>query len=284
MGDLDTILVGIVTFNPDLQRLNDNINAVLVQAAHVLIVDNGSNNYEEIHRLFSDNITIIKNKKNEGIAKALCQIMEFGNKQGFIWVLTLDQDSVISSGLVKEYCKYAFRHDLQDVGMFTCLIKDRNFNDKKYEKQDTDIVEVPYCITSAAFTNVKKYFMTEGYDEKFFIDAVDFDICYSLREIGYRICRINLMGLYHEVGHGENRKFLWKEIVVYNHSSFRIYYMARNIVFMNRKHKKMFPWYMMIKKELTLLARILLYENCKQEKFNQFIKGLKAAWDRTGIV
>lgn len=284
MEYLDAVLVGIVTFNPDLQRLKDNINAVLVQAKHILIVDNGSDNFEDIERLFSDDITIIKNAKNQGIAKALRQIMEFGNKQGYIWVLTLDQDSIICSSLVKEYCKYVCRDDLQDVGMFTCLIKDRNFNDEKYEKQDTDVLEVPYCITSAAFTNVKKYFMTKGYDEKFFIDAVDFDICYSLREIGYRICRINMMGLYHEVGHGENRKFLWKEIVVYNHSPFRIYYMARNTVFMNRKHKNLFPWYMMIKKELTLLARILLYENCKQEKFNQFIKGLKAAWDRTGIV
>ena len=183
MEYLDTVLVGIVTFNPDLQRLKDNINAVLVQAKHILIVDNGSDNFEEINRLFPDDITIIKNAENEGIAKALRQIMEFGNKQGYIWVLTLDQDSIICSRLVKEYCKYACRNDLHDVGMFTCLIKDRNFDDKKYEKQDTDVLEVPYCITSAAFTNVKKYFMTKGYDERFFIDAVDFDICYSLREI-----------------------------------------------------------------------------------------------------
>ena len=75
MEYLDAVLVGIVTFNPDLGRLKDNINAVLVQVKHILIVDNGSDNFEEVNCLFSDDITIIKNVKNEGIAKALRQIM-----------------------------------------------------------------------------------------------------------------------------------------------------------------------------------------------------------------
>ena len=272
---LDKVMVGIVAYNPTIDRLKENVMAVMEQTSNIVIVNNGSSNYEEFTRILPPQICYINNEKNEGIAKALSQIMVYAKNKGYEWVLTLDQDSIIQSGLIREYLKYSSRIDLQDVGMFTCLIKDRNFLDKKNEIQNKDITEVPYCITSAAFTNVEKYFKTPGYDVNFFIDAVDFDICYSLRESGFRIVRINYMGLYHEVGHGENRQFLWKKIVVYHHSSFRIYYLARNTVLLYRKHNQIFPLYIMIKKELALLARIIFYENNKRDKLKQFIAGIK---------
>ena len=273
----ESVLTGIITFNPDIGRLMKNIDSIIKQVKYILIIDNGSENCKLLYNLNSKKIKIIHNKENLGIATALFQLMEYAKNNNFKWVLTLDQDSVAEERLVDEYCKYALRSDLQDVGMFTCLIKDRNFIDDKYEKQRGEIVDVPYCITSAAFINVKKYFQTKGSDQSFFIDAVDFDICYSLREIGYRICRINFMGLYHEVGHGENRKFLWKTIVIYHQKPFRIYYFARNTIRMYRKHKSLFPWYAMIKKELALFVKIILYEDDKLTKLNQFCRGIREA-------
>jgi len=274
MDMLDKVLVGIVTFNPDIRRLKENIAAVNMQIKNVLIIDNGSKNFKEFKLLLPKTITLLRYSSNMGIAKALCQIMDYAKRNNYIWVLTLDQDSVIESGLLDEYCKYAIRNEFQDVGMFSCLIRDRNFKEEKQEKQIENVIEITYCITSAAFTNVEKYYNTSGYDESFFIDAVDFDICYSLRECGYRVCRINFIGLYHEVGHGENRKFLWKEIVVYHQKPFRIYYLARNTILMNRKHKKMFPKHLMMMKELALFIRILLYENEKSNKMKQFWNGI----------
>lgn len=273
---LNAVLVGIVTYNPDIDRLKENIDAVKKQTNHILIVDNGSNNYNIFVKSFSGDIQFIRNDKNEGIAMALSQIMEYSRENEYSWVLTLDQDSIIEPGLANEYIKYASNEAYTNVGMFTCLIKDRNFSDEKYEKQNRSIIEVPYCITSAAFTNVDKYFDTDGYDERFFIDAVDFDICYSLRERGYKIARINFTGLYHEVGHGENKRFLWKKIVIYHQKPFRIYYLARNIIWMHKKHNT-YGFMRMIKKEIVFCLRIILYEDCRKEKWNAFKKGIKDA-------
>lgn len=277
MDVLDTVIAGIVTYNPDLERLIENIDAVRRQVRHILIVDNGSENYGDILNRLPSGIIYIKNNENQGIAKALCQIMEYAKKQNFKWVLTLDQDSIIKEGLVKEYLKYANDSSLSDVAMFTCLIKDRNFKDLKNESQNENVIDVPYCITSASFTNVDKYFCTQGYDTNFFIDAVDFDICFSLREKGYRITRINYIGLYHEVGHGENRHFLWKNIIIYNQKPFRIFYLARNTMLMYKKHKKLFPWYVMMKKEIVLLTKIIFYEDDKLIKIKKFLDGVKEA-------
>ena len=110
-----------------------------------------------------------------------------------------------------------------------------------------------------------------------FIDAVDFDICYSLRDKGYKIYRINYTGLYHEVGHGENKSFLGRKIVVYHQKPIRIYYFSRNMLLMHRKHKKLYTLRHMIKNELALLTRILLYEDHKKKKINAYFKGVRDA-------
>lgn len=279
---LNSVLAGIVTYNPDIDRLIENVTATKKQTDSILIVDNGSTNYESFSRQLPPDVYYIRNENNAGIATALCQIMEYAQVNHYQWVLSLDQDSVIEPGLILEYLKYANREDLQNIAMFTCLIKDRNFVDEKYEEQTQDVMEVAYCITSAAFVNVEKYFCTQGYDVSFFIDAVDFDLCYSLREAGFLVARINFLGLYHEVGKGENRSFLGKRIVVYHHSAFRVYHAARNTILMYKKHKKLFPWYIMVKKEAALFARILLYEDQKNNKIKSFAKGLMDANTKKG--
>lgn len=275
---IDKILAGIVTYNPEISRLKENLVALLSQVNHIYIIDNGSTNLSEIYSLIeflkTDKVKIESYGINKGIAKALKDIMIYSYKNRYEWVLSLDQDSVIEPELINEYIKAAYDANNKNVGIFTCLIKDRNFYDSQYEKQNEVYLDVPYCITSASFTNVEKYMKTDGYDETFFIDAVDFDICYSMREAGYFIRRINYIGLYHEVGHGVNRWFLWKKIVVYHQKPFRIYYYARNLKIMHKKHKKMYPYWKFFKTELALFMRIFLYENSKWKKIVAFKRGI----------
>ena len=277
----EQIVAGVVTYNPEIGRLKENIDALFEQVDSLIIVDNGSENIRDIELICvqreNKKICIIKNENNEGIATALTQIMEFASANSYMWVLTLDQDSVIQAGLISEYISVANAEQNSDVAMFTCLIRDRNFRDKRNENQKSYLTDVEYCITSAAFTNVAKYNTTKGYDKQFFIDCVDFDICYSLIEAGYRIARVNFNGLFHEVGHGENKRFLWKEIVVYHQSPNRIYYFARNIIWMHKKHSHNFGLLKMIKKLFALQTRILLYENDKTKKMKSFFKGLADA-------
>lgn len=276
------VLTGIVTYNPDLVRLKENLKAMIKQIKNIYIVDNGSENFFEIKAYINlinskegSNIQVFDFKENKGIAAALAQIMLYARESHYEWVLTLDQDSIIQEGLLETYWIVANDDEYQDAGMLTCLIKDRNFKDSKYEDQEEEVKEVDYCITSAAFTNVDKYFMTNGYDIDFFIDCVDFDICYSLRNIGYKIYRVKKIGLYHEVGHGENRRFLWKDIVIYHQKPFRIYYLARNTIWMYRKQKRLFGFITTVKKELALGTRVIVYEDNKKEKIGAYLNGVK---------
>ncbi|MHB8132373.1 MAG: glycosyltransferase, partial [Mobilitalea sp.] len=88
------IAAGIVLFNPNIDRLKKNIDAILPQVEVLYIIDNNSDNIDLIEKYLQNKNTIIlqKNSENFGIAKALNQMCNLANLKGFDWILTLDQD------------------------------------------------------------------------------------------------------------------------------------------------------------------------------------------------
>ena len=139
-------------FQPNLERLDENIRAIKDQVDEVLLVDNGSHNIDEIRNKFNDSVSIIENGSNLGVAAALNCIMEYGSSNSFDWVITLDQDSVCMPGLVDAYKRNS---SLQDAGVLTCRILDRNITDNELDdEQNEDFREVKRCITSASFCSV----------------------------------------------------------------------------------------------------------------------------------
>jgi len=262
---------GIVLFNPDIVRLEENITAIENQVDKLVLVDNGSNNIEEIRKKAASHtkVTLVENGENLGIAVALNKIVLFAYEHGAEWVLTLDQDSVVYFELVLTYEKYVSE---KNIGILTCIIKDRNSSllvsfDKSYK-------EVENCITSGSYTNVKACMELGGFDEKMFIDYVDFDMCQTMRKNGYKVLRINYVGVLHEVGKTRVVKFLGKEKNVYNHSPFRKYYIVRNHLYYIKKHKHHLD---VVKEYFRLIKYILLvviYEEQRIEKIKNIFKGI----------
>ena len=230
------IIASIVTFNPDIARLKANVEAIVPQINEIVIIDNGSKNISDIQSLICNykSIDLIINENNKGIAKALNQAAEYALRKGYKWIITLDQDSVAPENLVSTYSKFT---DCNDIGIVCCKIVDRNFGELKEQKLKTKgYEEVPMCITSASMMNLNAWKQVGGFDEKMFIDSVDFDICLSMREHGYKIIRTYDASLLHEVGHSEIRKLLGKEYQIYHHSPLRYYYMVRNGIYLGKKH------------------------------------------------
>ena len=46
-GKMSECAAGIVTYNPNMKRLIENVNAILPQVEQVILVDNGSANINE---------------------------------------------------------------------------------------------------------------------------------------------------------------------------------------------------------------------------------------------
>lgn len=263
------IIAGIVLFNPELDRLRDNISAIINQVDKIVLVDNGS---IEKGYLASANekIDYIANNENLGIAVALNQIGNYARENNAEWFITLDQDTVCMTELVARYLDY---EQYTNIGMMSCIIEDRNLETDKVRMEET-YEEITYCITSGSFVNTAAFLYVGGFDEEMFIDKVDFSFCLTLKEKGYKIIRINYVGLLHEVGHSEEVFLLGRKYQIYNHKAFRRYYMSRNAVYIARKHKSLI-FSKEILKEAQRMLLVFIFEDEKRSKLLYSIKGIK---------
>ena len=264
---------GIVTYNPDIEKLQKNLSRIAKQVCKLVIVDNGSKNIEDIKRLVAtfENASVVLNYENFGIARALNQIMKWSSNNGGDWTITLDQDSECSDCIIDLYKPYLNK---EKVGMLTCRYTDRNLNEVNIA-YNSDYKEIDFCITSASLLKNECWKKTAGFDEYLFIDKVDNDICLKLQNSGFKIICVNKIGFTHEVGKAKEISFFGKKCIVYNHSAFRRYFIARNTVYIARKYKKI----SFIHEFLHLLFYsliILIYEDEKFEKLSSNIRGCVA--------
>ena len=266
------VLALIVLYNPDMNRLNQNIEAVSLQVDEVVLVDNGSDNIDEVKNNIKNSVTFIYNDKNVGIARALNEGFEYAIKNEYDWVLTLDQDSVIEKHLVEIYKKYLH---LPDIGMLTCNFVDRNSDIILEEEQQEEYYTVSRCITSASFCSVEAYIKSGGFDDYMFIDYVDHDYSAKMYKNNYKIYRINYDGLLHEIGHTKVYHFLGLRAVSTNHSAFRQYYMARNNIILAKKYPEYYKMTNRIVVELCRWIVIILFEKNKMKKLSRRFKGIK---------
>ncbi len=267
---MTTIIAGIVLYNPDPVRLKENIEAIRTQVEMIVLVDNASSDKNYLSVIDSDKIVLVKNTKNEGIAFALNQILQFAYDAGYGWVLTLDQDSVATDGMIQGLSKFLSH----SVGIVCPYIKDRNFK-RYFDDLDYDVREVKVCITSGSLTNVEAWKDVGGFDNYLFIDWVDWDFCYSLTEKGYKILQTRRACLLHELG--EKTKYFHvgsHELFLLHRTPKRYYYIARNDIIIAKKHKKEHILSHLLFTIKSMLV-VILFEKNRYRNLCAFINGIK---------
>ncbi len=194
---MNRICSGIVTYNPDVNRLKANISSIAPQVEEIIIYDNGSANLDAIRSLASSNTHIISNKKNNGMSVALNALANEAIKRGYTDILFLDQDSVSTEGMVEALSSLTS----QNVGVVCPRRIDRNSPNEEDTYAEEE--EAAHTITSGSLVNLVIFDKIGGYDERLFIDWVDLDYCHNLRLHGYKILRAKQATLIHELGHKE---------------------------------------------------------------------------------
>lgn len=269
MKSLDKkICAGIVTYNPDLDRLRENIEHIKEQVEVVFIADNGSTNIDSVFNLSAEyrNVRLVKLPENQGIARALNILCKSAYEMSYDWIITLDQDSVSPDALVSSLVHFVG----EDIAVISPNIEYRNNNQYTYHTTETSAI-VEWAITSASLTSLKVWQILGGFDDKLFIDYVDYDFCIRAKQKGYKTIRVYSVVLLHELGRLSCKKIFGKTVHVTNHSAFRYYYMSRNALYIEHKLHTINA-----KKEiLKLLIKILVFEESKIEKIRRIYRGIK---------
>lgn len=238
------VMAGIVTYNPNLSRLVENLSSLKGQVTKVIVVDNHSENLNDIVDLLEafPEVTFVRHDKNLGIAVALNRAMSWASARGGDWALLLDQDSVCTPGMVSELSRLVS----PEVAIVAPAIFDRNISE--IPKSNSEASEVNFCITSGGIYSVTKWAEVGGYDETMFMDFVDFDFCLRLRVAGFQIRRNPAAILVHEIGSSVRRG----PFISYNHSASRSYHIAKDMVYYAKKNQK-------APRELTVHGRGILF-------------------------
>lgn len=246
---MSKIAVGMVLYNPDKLRLQSCIDSVIAQTDKLYIFDN-SDIETELSK--SPAITYKTERSNRGIAYALNQIMTMAKNDGYEWVVTMDQDSIMPDGIIADYEMNISSNEGLGIICPQVIDKRRSYMSIKKEPEKEYLSE---CITSASCTSILAWEAIGKFDEWLFIDLVDNEFCKRLIVSEYKILRLNRWVLDQEFGkiipkserqqrfwinvsklfHNENfAKFSYKKYV----NPMRVYYTNRNIIYVNRKLKK----------------------------------------------
>tara|TARA_B100000886_G_C20381992_1_gene474319 strand:+ start:386 stop:1222 length:837 start_codon:yes stop_codon:yes gene_type:complete len=162
------------------------------------------------------NSYILGNCKNLGLSKAYNFQFKEVLKYPVDYVFIIDQDSRFEKEKLNSLFKKVnnLRNVQNNIGIYSlCPIIDTK---KPKSKKNIEFSKKDFVINSGSLVNIKAWSDIGGYDEKLFIDAIDYDFCKRLKLKGWDILQSN--NIYFEHSLGNRKKILWG---LFNYSSYK---------------------------------------------------------------
>ena len=260
----------VVIFNPDAEVL-ENIATYSDQLDYLYVFDNS-----ELPNEYSRKISDMKGvhysgmKENRGMAFALNYGIEKSTEDHSDFLLTMDQDSKATPEMVSKLMQAM---DYNEEVVITSPVHSNKFNTQvPGEGKYSDVV---YAKTSGNLVNLRKIEKLGGFRDGYFIDYVDIEYGFRIKKNNLKIIQVNDAILIHREADITKRKLLWITAYPMNHAPVRLYYKARNLLYLRDEYNKLYPD--LVRHEVNyfikLVIKILLFEKYKTVKFKMMVKG-----------
>ncbi len=270
-GKKNQIAGVVILYNPD-EKVFDNIQSYIEQVEVLFVFDNS----DKDNSVFSERIKkhlkcfYQSNGKNLGVGKVLNLAAAKAVMLGYSFLLTMDQDSKASPGMVMNLIEAAV--NIPNAGIIspyhhnkisTHIVPEVNIEDKLV------------VMTSGNLLNLEAYEKIGPFMEEFFIDYVDTEYCMRLKKNNYRVIRVNSVPIFHNEADVSKRKIFGKEFYPYNHAPKRLYFKVRNRFYLRDMYKTIFPNYFEYEYPLfrNMLIKSLLFEKDRIKKLRYAVKG-----------
>jgi rhamnosyltransferase len=269
-------VAAVVTTFSASDAIRANLARIAGQVDVVIIVDDSGDPLRSIALDCPeiDNAIVLRNEDNLGIAAALNRGVAQAESMGCDWVITLDDDTLVSRSYMDDVFDFVRTGADASAGLIACT---RGGGDPGASTGGNAFTVKRTLITSGCVFEIKTFRDVGGFDEGLFIDLVDFDFCTKLRKSGRTIVLLNKVGMDHRVGNSRTVRLLGRKIVVYNHSPFRLYYQMRNLFLFARKHLTFDPLlglYLLLD-VFRLPLKALFFEQEKRARFFYLATGLQ---------
>lgn len=263
----------IILYYPDIENLENSLPVLSTETELVILWKNSpiSNSCVGIIEKYP-NVKILGNEENVGIGKALNQSIAYLSDLNFTHLLTLDQDSYFDKGVILKYKQKLIKQN-SDVAIFG--INPLQNNNTLYENTG-EILDVSDTITSGSIFLIENFSKFGLFDEDLFIDAVDYEYCYRVKQnYNKKTLVFTDILMNHCVGYIEKTKLGFS---INNYSAFRTYFIIRNHFTIWSRYPNLFPF----KYKMTLIKHHFIYrfikiwisEDDKLKKTKALYKGI----------
>lgn len=254
-----SICAVIVTYRYPLNQLHQLLTSISNQVDHVCLVDNNDlrETDDGLAALRDKNCTVIDNRINLGLAKAINQGIRFAIEKHYEYVLLMDQDSRPASDMVEKLAA-AWRNRTARGEMVAAVgpvVMDQHqgkplpflqFKPTRTKKispplNSDALIPVDFLISSGSLLNLD-VLMNEGLmDETLFIDNIDLEWCFRMKKSGYLFYGVPNAFLYHRLGETVVRLPVLERFVCL-HGPERQYYIMRNRLLLYNRNYVPFHW------------------------------------------
>jgi rhamnosyltransferase len=238
----------VVTYNPNLNLLDEEYQSLNNQVDKIIYIDNGSRNQNDIR-------SWVKNKKrteicylnsNLGIATGQNIGIKIAIENNAKHVILFDQDSVLDNCFVMELYNTEIKclNAGIKVGVIGPIYRSYkgeyypilSFKDNKIVSISTNSFDeytiVSHNIASGSLIRVDVLNEVGLMDESYFLDLVDFEWSFRLSKFGYKTIITKKATMKHQMG-DKQIKIFGRIIGIY--SPFRRYFTCRNCLLLSKK-------------------------------------------------
>lgn len=253
----------------------EGIKNQFLNVDQILIVDNS----EELLLEETDNLIVKHYPENIGVGSGLKKAIEYAIQEKYDFVWTFDQDSIPTKKCLQNlmffYRKLTNSNykigiiaptpiDLNNHQMIRGVIFKKNTFKGLIPSNQQTPYECDAPITSGSLISIRAAKTIELPREDLFIDGVDLDYGYRLKQRGFHNIIIPNAIMYHNFGHPKTVTFLNKNIVYQQYVPLRYYYICRNHTYLELQFSEGIYKITCLTKRFKYLiytvVKILLYE------------------------
>jgi len=278
-----TISLNTVFYNPSINDINCFLSlSKNFDCAQCYINSKLDDNVYNI--LKKNSINILGNQKNVGLSKAYNELFKNLKKDKIEFCFLVDQDSRFESEYVKEFILkslISFKK-IYKVGIISMFpkngLKDIHI-EQIYKRSKYKLEVMDYVINSGSLIKIKAWHEVGGYDEKLFIDRVDFDFCRTLRKKNWLILKSKKHIFCHTFGR-EKKSFLGF-VKHKSYDEFRYFHFMKSRIYVFQKSKadnnpikNFFNLIILFLQIIKQFILIFLLENKKFKKLKSSINAI----------
>lgn len=261
----------VISYYPNKQELTQNIINNIKYIDSLIIWNNSpQEDLGEYLKEYANKIYYLGDGTNKGIGYALNKSFTWAIKNGYEYILTMDQDSSWEN--FRKYRLQITKHlssiKSKEVAIFAPLVKAQG----KISPCNNE----SFAITSGSVYSLNAFKKIGPFKETFFIDEVDNEYCIRAIKSQYKIKILKDCFLLQTFGLPKSDS-RWSKYTQ-NYSATRTYYQIRNRMWVWRKYSEFLNYKYLFTTLLLQIVRrtfiIVIYEEDKYNKLKAIYKGL----------